>query len=53
MRRDRRLLLSAFAMALLTLLGATGERLGMDRLLKSNTRAGSRRLESVCVKVLL
>ena len=36
-RRDRLLLVSAFAMALLTLLGATGERLGMDRLLKSNT----------------
>jgi hypothetical protein len=28
---------SAFAMALLTLLGAVGESLGMDRLLKSNT----------------
>jgi hypothetical protein len=37
MRRDRLLLVSAFAMALLTLLGATGESLGMDRLLKSNT----------------
>ena len=37
MRRDRLLLVSAFAMALLTLLGAVGERLGMDRLLKSNT----------------
>src|SRR5215207_1429288 len=37
MRRDRLLLISAFAMALLTLLGATGESLGMDRLLKSNT----------------
>jgi hypothetical protein len=36
-RRDRLLLVSAFAMALLTLLGATGESLGMDRLLKSNT----------------
>ena len=36
-RRDRLLLISAFAMALLTLLGATGESLGMDRLLKSNT----------------
>ena len=30
-------LASAFAMALLTLLGSTGESLGMDRLLKSNT----------------
>jgi hypothetical protein len=37
MRRDRLLLVSAFATALLTLLGATGESLGMDRLLKSNT----------------
>jgi Transposase DDE domain len=36
-RRDRRRLVSAFAVALLTLLGATGESLGMDRLLKSNT----------------
>ena len=37
MRRDRLLLISAFAMALLTFLGEIGERLGMDRLLKSNT----------------
>ena len=37
MRRDRLLLISALATALLTLLGAVGERLGMDRLLKSNT----------------
>ncbi|MBY0330393.1 MAG: hypothetical protein K2X49_06970 [Acetobacteraceae bacterium] len=37
MRRDRRRLVSAFAMPLLTLLGAVGESLGMDRLLKSNT----------------
>ena len=36
-RRDRLLLISAFATALLTLLGAVGESLGMDRLLKSNT----------------
>ena len=36
-RRDRLLLVSAFAMALLTLLGQVGESLGMDRLLKSNT----------------
>jgi Transposase DDE domain len=36
-RRDRLLLLNAFAMLLLTLLGAAGESLGMDRLLKSNT----------------
>lgn len=38
-RRDRLLLISAFATALLTLLGAVGESLGMDRLLKSNTSA--------------
>jgi hypothetical protein len=37
MRRDRLLLISAFATALLTLLGAVGESLGMDCLLKSNT----------------
>ena len=37
MRRDRLLLISAFATALLTLLGTVGERLGLDRLLKSNT----------------
>ncbi len=37
MRRDRLLLISAFATAPLTLLGAVGERLGRDRLLKSNT----------------
>jgi len=36
-RRDRLLLLNAFAGALLTLLGAAGERLGMDRMLKANT----------------
>ena len=36
-KRDRLLLISAFAMALLTLLGSVGEGLGMDRLLKSNT----------------
>ena len=36
-RRDRLLLINAFAMVLLTLLGAAGESLGMDRLLKSNT----------------
>jgi hypothetical protein len=37
MRRDRLLLISAFATALLTLLGTAGERQGMDRLLKANT----------------
>lgn len=36
-RRDRLLLVNAFAVVLLTLLGAAGESLGMDRLLKSNT----------------
>ena len=36
-RRDRLLLISAFAMALLTMLGTAGESLRMDRLLKSNT----------------
>jgi len=36
-RRDRLLLVSAMACALLTLLGAAGESLGMERHLKSNT----------------
>ena len=36
-RRDRLLLISAFAMLLLIMLGAAGESLGIDRLLKSNT----------------
>jgi hypothetical protein len=36
-RRDRLLFLNAFAIVLLTLLGAAGESLGMDRHLKSNT----------------
>jgi len=36
-RRDRLLLLNAFAIVLLTLLGAAGESLGMDRHLKANT----------------
>jgi Transposase DDE domain len=36
-RRDRLWLLNAFAVALLTLLGATGEALGYDRHLRSNT----------------
>jgi hypothetical protein len=36
-RRDRLLLLNAFAILLLTILGMAGESLGMDRLLKSNT----------------
>jgi len=37
MRRDRLLMISAFATALLTLLPTVGESLGMDRMLKSNT----------------
>ena len=36
-RRDRLLLLNAFAIHLLTMLGTAGEELGMDRHLKSNT----------------
>lgn len=36
-RRDRLLLLGALAQALLTLLGAAGEKIGWDRRLKSNT----------------
>lgn len=36
-RRDRLLLIAALAQTLLTLLGAAGEALGMDRLLKANT----------------
>jgi hypothetical protein len=36
-RRDRLLLLNAFAIVLMTLLGAAGESLGMDRHLKVNT----------------
>lgn len=36
-RRDRLLLVSALAIALLSLLGAAGERLGYDRWLKANT----------------
>ena len=36
-RRDRLLLISVLAIALLSLLGATGERIGYDRWLKVNT----------------
>ena len=36
-RRDTLLLVNAFAIVLLTLLGAAGEALGMDRHLKANT----------------
>ena len=37
-RRDRLLLISALAMALLTILGATGEAMRYDRMLKANYR---------------
>ena len=36
-RRDRLLLISALAIAVLSLLGAAGERIGYDRWLKANT----------------
>ena len=36
-RRERMLLLSAFAITFLTLFGDAGEDVGMDRLVKSNT----------------
>ncbi len=36
-RRDRLVLLAAFAIVLMTLLGAAGETLGFDRFLKANT----------------
>lgn len=36
-RRDRLLLIAALAQTLLTVLGAAGEALGMDRMLKTNT----------------
>ena len=36
-RRDRLLLISALSVIILTLFGAVGERLGMDRYLKVNT----------------
>jgi len=36
-RRDRLLMLAAFAQALLTLLGAASEASGLDRMLKANT----------------
>jgi hypothetical protein len=36
-RRDRMLPLNAFAIFLMTLLGAAGESLGLDHLLKANT----------------
>ena len=36
-RRDRLLLISAIAIALLTILGAAGEAIGIDKYLKTNT----------------
>jgi hypothetical protein len=44
-RRDRLWLINAFAVVLLTLLGAAGEALGYDRMLKTNT--AKRRVHSV------
>ena len=44
-RRDRLWLINAFAVVLLTLLGAAGEALGHDRMLKTNT--AKRRVHSL------
>lgn len=44
-RRDRLFLLNAFAILLLTILGAAGESLGMDRLLRTST--AKRRVHSL------
>ena len=44
-RRDRLWLINAFAVVLLTLLGAAGETLGYDRMLKTNT--AKRRVHSL------
>jgi len=44
-RRDRLWLISAFAVVLMTLLGAAGEALGYDRMLKTNT--AKRRVHSL------
>jgi hypothetical protein len=44
-RRDRLRLINAFAVVLLTLLGAAGEALGYDRMLKTNT--AKRRVHSL------
>ena len=44
-RRDRLWLINAFAVVLLTLLGAAGEALGYDRMLKTNT--AKRRVHSL------
>jgi hypothetical protein len=43
--RDRLWLINAFAVVLLTLLGAAGEALGYDRMLKTNT--AKRRVHSL------
>ncbi len=45
-RRDRLLLLNAFAILLLTILGAAGESPGMDRQLRTSTV--KRRVHSLC-----
>jgi hypothetical protein len=50
-RRDRLLLLNAFAIMLLTLLGAAGESLGMDRQLRTSTT--NRRVHSLFRQGLL
>ncbi len=44
-RRDRLWLINAFAVVLLTLLGAAGEALGYDQMLKTNT--AKRRVHSL------
>jgi hypothetical protein len=44
-RRDRLWLINVFAVVLLTLLGAAGEALGYDRMLKTNT--AKRRVHSL------
>ncbi len=39
-RRDRMMMIAVIAMALLTMLGEAGERVGLDRMLKTSTRKG-------------
>lgn len=51
-RRDRLLLLVAFAEALLTLLGAAAESLGLDRMLKVNTVKKRTHSHSTCTTSL-
>ena len=51
-RRDRMLLLNAVAIALLTLLGAAGEALGMDRRLKATRSSAASThcfVKAVCI----